>query len=79
MGLAAGNLRFPAWKYFIGCVPGKAIKYISLSYAAAWGWDTYINSANFREALLAAGVGAGAVILMLVVALLIERRTRKRR
>lgn len=78
MGLAAGNLRFPAWKYFIGCVPGKIIKYVSLAYATAWGWDTYVNSANFREALLAVGVGAGAVILMLVVALLIERRTRKR-
>jgi len=79
MGLAAGNLRFPAWKYFIGCVPGKAVKYISLAYATVWGWDTYVADKYFREGLLAVGVGAGVAILMLVVALLIESRTWRRR
>ena len=27
IGLAAGNLRFPAWKYFLPAWPGKTIKY----------------------------------------------------
>jgi membrane protein YqaA with SNARE-associated domain len=79
MGLAAGNLRFPAWRYLIGCVPGKIIKYVSLAYATAWGWDTYAADKHFREALLAVGVGAGAAVLTLVLALFIERRTWKRR
>jgi len=79
MGLAAGNLRFPFWKYFIGCVPGKIIKYVSLAYAAVWGWDTYVTSEYFRESLLAIGVGAGVATVLLVVALLIESRTWRRR
>jgi hypothetical protein len=56
-------------------VPGKIIKYVSLAYAAVWGWDTYVTSKYFRESLLAIGVGAGIAIILLVVALLIESRT----
>jgi len=77
MGLAAGNLRFPAWKYLIGCIPGKIIKYVSLAYATAWGWDTYITSEYFRKNLLASGVSIVVVILILAIALFIERRTWK--
>jgi membrane protein YqaA with SNARE-associated domain len=79
MGLAAGNLRFPAWRYLIGCIPGKIIKYISLAYAAAWGWDTYITSDYFRKNLLATGVSTAVVILILAIALFVERRTWKKR
>jgi len=79
MGLAAGNLRFPAWKYLIGCVPGKIVKYVSLAYATAWGWDTYITSEYFRKNLLAAGAGVGLVILILAIALFIENLTWKKR
>jgi len=78
MGLAAGNLRFPAWKYLIGCIPGKVVKYVSLAYATAWGWDTYINSAYFRENLLAFGVGVGVAVFLLALAFLIEKLTWKK-
>jgi membrane protein YqaA with SNARE-associated domain len=78
MGLAAGNLRFPAWRYLIGCIPGKIIKYVSLAYATAWGWDTYVSSESFRENLLAFGVGVGVAILTLGLALLIENLTWKK-
>jgi len=79
MGLAAGNLRFPAWQYFIACVPGKIIKYLSLAYAAFWGWDRYVNNPDFRTNLLCCGAAAGAVILILSLALLMENRTWKGR
>lgn len=78
MGLAAGNLRFPAWRYLIGCIPGKIIKYVSLAYATAWGWDVYVSSESFRENLLAFGVGASATIVALGLAFLAENLTWKK-
>lgn len=79
MGLAAGNLRFPAWKYLIGCVPGKVIKYLALVYATVWGWDTYVKSVYFRENVLAFGVGVGAAVILLALAFWFENITWKKR
>ncbi len=78
MGLAAGNLRFPAWKYLIGCIPGKIIKYVALAYATVWGWDTYVKSVSFRENVLAFGVGVGAAVILLALALWLENMTWKK-
>lgn len=72
MGLAAGNLRFPAWKYLIGVIPGKIVKYVALFYATAWGWDTYVKSATFRENVLAFGIGVGATVVLLAAAFFFE-------
>jgi membrane protein YqaA with SNARE-associated domain len=72
MGLAAGNLRFPVWKYLIGVIPGKIAKYVVLAYATAWGWDIYVNSAAFRENVLAFGVGVGVAFALLVIAFWLE-------
>jgi membrane protein YqaA with SNARE-associated domain len=78
MGLAAGNLRFPAWKYLVGCIPGKIVKYALLAYATAWGWDTYVNSATFRENILAFGVGVGVTLILLVIAIWLENTNWKK-
>jgi len=37
-GIAAGALRFPIWKFLVAGFFGKALLYISLTFAAAWGW-----------------------------------------
>jgi len=37
-GIAAGALRFPVWKFLLACFSGKALLYISLTLATAWGW-----------------------------------------
>jgi membrane protein YqaA with SNARE-associated domain len=79
MGLAAGNLRFPAWKYLIGCIPGKIIKYVTLAYATVWGWDAYVKSVYFRENVLAFGVGVGAAVILLALAFWLENVTWKKR
>jgi membrane protein DedA with SNARE-associated domain len=39
VGLAAGALRYPYWKFLIACSLGRAVLYTGLSYAAVFGWD----------------------------------------
>jgi len=75
MGLAAGNLRFPAWKFFAACLPAKIIKYIVLAYAGAWGWDLFVTNAVFRTNLCIAACAAIAVALLVLAGLYLERRT----
>jgi membrane protein YqaA with SNARE-associated domain len=38
-GIAAGNLRFPLWKFMGVCWIGKAILYVLAAYAGVWGWE----------------------------------------
>jgi uncharacterized membrane protein YdjX (TVP38/TMEM64 family) len=44
LGLAAGNLRFPVWKYFLGCLPGKIIKCVVLTFFGAWVLHAIFNN-----------------------------------
>jgi len=39
-GIAAGAMRFPVWKFLAACFSGKALLYIGLTLAAAWGWHS---------------------------------------
>jgi membrane protein DedA with SNARE-associated domain len=79
LGLAAGNLRFPAWKYFLPCWIGKTIKYIVLSFAGYFGWDIFIKSSNFRTSLIGSAIAIVAVLVLVVVALYLENRTWKKK
>lgn len=79
MGLAAGNLRFPAWKYIIACFPGKVIKYVTMAYAGQWGWDQFINSDTFKTSLIASAIAVVIVLVLIVAALLLERWDWKRK
>lgn len=38
-GLAAGALRFPVWKFLLAAFAGKAVLYVGLTAATAWGWE----------------------------------------
>jgi len=42
VGIAAGALRFPLWKFVLVCCLGRVILYVSLVLAAAWGWETVL-------------------------------------
>lgn len=42
VGIAAGVLRFPLWKFFILCWLGRTILYVGIVLAAAWGWETVL-------------------------------------
>jgi len=39
VGIAAGVLRFPIWKFFILCWLGRTILYVAVAIFGAWGWE----------------------------------------
>ena len=43
MGMVAGLLRFPFWKFFLACWFGKAVKYITIAFAGALGWEAVLR------------------------------------
>jgi membrane protein YqaA with SNARE-associated domain len=73
MGIAAGNLRLPAWKFFLPCWPGKTIKYIVLAYVGYWGWAAFIKNQSLQRTLLAASIAAVSVVVLTVLALVLEK------
>jgi len=75
MGMVAGLLRYPFWKFFLATLCGKTIKYIILALAGAWGWEFMMSGANPATYAILAALAAAA---LLAVALYIEDRTWKR-
>jgi membrane protein DedA with SNARE-associated domain len=73
MGIAAGNLRLPAWKFFLPCWPGKTIKYIILAYIGYWGWDAFIKNESLKASLLTTSIAVVSAVVLLVLALLLEK------
>ncbi|MFC1941163.1 YqaA family protein [Chloroflexota bacterium] len=43
LGMVAGLLRFPFWKFFLACGFGKALKYTGIALAGAWGWEAMLR------------------------------------
>ena len=43
VGIVAGTLRFPVWKFLLACFFGKAILYIGMTFAGAWGWEIVLR------------------------------------
>jgi len=43
MGIAAGLLRFPFWKFFLACWLGKTVVNILAAYAGLYGWETMLR------------------------------------
>ena len=79
LGIAAGILRFPFLKFFIACLFGKTILYIGMAVAGYWGWEAFISGGYLTSPVsIAVYVGFGA-LLILVLALYIEKWTWKRR
>jgi membrane protein YqaA with SNARE-associated domain len=79
VGIAAGALRYPVWKFLLVCFLGKAILYSGMAYAGAWGWDWVINQQWDTRAMRFCGVAIAVVLVVLVLALLLERLTWRRR
>ncbi|MFC1860459.1 YqaA family protein [Chloroflexota bacterium] len=42
VGIAAGILRFPFWKFFLLCWLGRTILYVGAALAGAWGWEAVL-------------------------------------
>jgi len=42
-GMVAGTLHFPIWKFLLACFLGKALLYIVMVLAGAWGWEALLH------------------------------------
>ena len=69
VGIAAGVLRFPLWKFFILCWLGRTILYVGIVLAAALGWELVLRG---WQPVTIAALAALATGLLLVIALAIE-------
>jgi len=43
VGIAAGVLRFPIWKFLLACWLGRTILYIAIALAGAQGWEAVLH------------------------------------
>jgi len=43
IGMVAGLLRFPFWKFLLALWCGKALKYVGVALAGAWGWEAVLR------------------------------------
>jgi len=43
VGLVAGALRYPYWKFLVACWLGRTVLYIALSYAGLLGWEIIVR------------------------------------
>jgi uncharacterized membrane protein YdjX (TVP38/TMEM64 family) len=43
IGMTAGAMRFPVWKFFLLCWAGKTIKSTAVAYAGYWGLGTILR------------------------------------
>jgi len=73
IGIISGNLRFPLWKFFVACWLGKTVQTIILAYMGKWGWDAVIRQHWDTRTMWIVGVAGTAVLVLLVLALLLER------
>lgn len=43
MGMVAGLLRFPFWKFFLALWCGKSLKYVGIALAGFYGWEAVLR------------------------------------
>ena len=43
VGILAGALRFPIWKFLLACFFGKAILYVVMVQTGGWGWESLLH------------------------------------
>jgi len=43
VGIVAGVLRFPIWKFLLACWLGRTILYVGIVLAAAYGWEAALR------------------------------------
>jgi len=49
VGIVAGVLRFPFWRFFVLCWLGRTILYIGAALAGAWGWEAILPYFNLQQ------------------------------
>ncbi len=79
VGVAAGALRFPIWKFLLVCWAGKALLYTGMALTGAWGWDIVVHGDYDTSILWIAGAACVTALVVLVLALAVERWSWNRR
>jgi len=79
VGIIAGNLHFPVWKFFIACWLGKTVQYLAMAYVGFWGWEAAMSQPWDTRTMRIAGGGATAAFALLLLALALERWDWRRR
>ena len=73
LGIVAGALRYPVWKFLLVGWVGKSLLYTGMALAGAWGWEMLVDgSLNLSGFWIACAVVLG-VILLLLLALALEK------
>lgn len=75
MGMTAGLLRYPFWKFFLACLSGKIPKYLIIALTGAIGWRYFSRELSQVAIPLLATI---ATCGLLILGLFIEDRTWKR-
>jgi uncharacterized membrane protein YdjX (TVP38/TMEM64 family) len=75
IGIVAGLLKYPFWKFFTASLAGKIVKYIVLAYGGFWGAEIMTGGFNPVSIVIIAALSAG---VLLSIALFIEDWTWKR-
>jgi len=78
LGIVAGALRYPVWKFLLVGGIGKSILYTGMALAGAWGWDLIVDGKlNLAGVWIVCGAVFGVTVL-LILALALERWTWRR-
>lgn len=78
VGVAAGALRFPLWKFLLVCWAGKSVLYTGMALAGAWGWEAVVSGRYDMTVVWIAGGAVIAAAALLAAALAWERWTWRR-
>jgi uncharacterized membrane protein YdjX (TVP38/TMEM64 family) len=76
VGIVAGFLRYPFWKFFLASLGGKIIKYIVLALAGYWGWDFIERGMGPASTIILAAL---VTAILLAAALYFENKTWKKK
>ncbi len=78
LGIGAGILRFPFWKFFVACLFGKTILYIVMAGMGALGWEAFITGRLLDSPVLIIVLAVLGVLALLAVAFAIKKWMWKR-
>ena len=78
LGIGAGVLRFPVWKFLIACWAGKTIIYLAMAFAGKWGWHSFLSGTLLTLPAVIAILAALVVLGLLLLALFLEQWAWKR-
>ncbi len=78
LGIGAGLLHFPFWKFFIACLFGKTILYILMALSGAWGWEAFLTGRLFTSPVTIVILAVLGALALLALALAIKKGIWKR-